>query len=152
MLAAAAEAAAKLEEEAAATETTPARPGQLGHEPVHSYVVKGHGWQWSAEVGCWPAPAGPPLWTAAQAEAHTAQANTTVWKPKVATTASLFHDVSTAQLPPSHSPAAPRVPVPPAALTPTKEASPRARRRGVNAVYLRQVRAHSRPKLALNHL
>ena len=152
MLAAAAEAAAKLEEEAAEAETAPARPGQLGHEPVHSYVVKGHGWQWSAELGCLPAPAGPPLWTAAQAEAHTAQANTTAWKPKVATTASLFHDVSTAQLPPSHSPTAPRVPVPPAALTPTKEASPRARRRGVNAVYLKQVRAHSRPKLALNHL
>ena len=152
LAAAAAEAAAKLEGAAAEAEPQPAQLGELEFEAAHSYVVKGHGWQWSAELGCWPAPAGPPLWTAAQAEVYTGQANATVWKPKIATTASLFHDVSTAQLPPSHSPTAPRVPVPPAALTPTKEASPRARRRGVNAVYLKQVRAHSSPKLALNHL
>merc|ERR1719424_738250 len=138
MLAAAAEAAVKLEGEMAEAEPQPAQLGELEFEAAHSYVVKGHGWQWSAELGCWPAPAGPPLWTAAQAEVYTGQANATVWKPKIAITASLFHDVSTAQLPPSHSPTAPRVPVPPAALTPTKEASPRVRRRGVNAVYLKQ--------------
>ena len=152
MLAAAAEAAVKLEGEMAEAEPQPAQLSQLEFEAAHGYVVKGHGWQWSAELGCWPAPAGPLLWTAAQAEVYTAQANATVWKPKIATTASLFHDVSNAQLTPSHSPTAPRVPVPPAALAPTNEASPRARRRGVNAVYLKQVRAHSSPELALNHL
>jgi Ca2+-binding EF-hand superfamily protein len=153
LAAAAAEAASKLEEAAAEAEPQPAQLGQLDFEAAYSYVVKGHGWQWSAELGCWPAQVGPPLWTAAQAEVYTAQANSTVWKPKIATTASLFHDVSTAQLPPSHSPTAPRVPVPPTALAPTNEASPRPRRRGVvNAVYLKQVRAHSSPELALNHL
>ena len=47
----------------------------LEFEAAGGNVVEGHGWRWSAEQGCWPAPSASPLWTAAQADENKSKAS-----------------------------------------------------------------------------